>query len=195
MWAWRSHCLFCLWPSVGYAKTTAWAFDVTEVIVDYSLLSAPMFVWASHGTQREERRLPFISTLIFLCDGWLSYCVICAFEKCSFEQKKLPASKSYNQAQLSECGCVLATRPSKEVCTSATQKKCHWCVAFKFMTLYSCYEFKKQNKFVLQIWKQKTKVLSDSIAIHQIILRMRKKKVLCKQFSQIYFWKNFFQIA
>lgn len=50
------------------------------------------------GHRGERQRPPFISTLIFLCDGWLSYCVICAFEKCSLEQKKLSASKSYNQA-------------------------------------------------------------------------------------------------
>lgn len=53
------------------------------------------------GHRGDRQRLPFISTLIFLCDGWLSYCVICAFEKCSLEQKKLPSSKSYNQAQFS----------------------------------------------------------------------------------------------
>lgn len=100
---WHSHCLFCLWPSVGFLSTTVWAFDVTEVIVDYSLLSASIFIRASHGTQKRERQgLPFISTLIFLCDGWLSYCVICAFEKCSLEQKKLPSSKSYKHAQWSE---------------------------------------------------------------------------------------------
>lgn len=90
---------------MGFPSITVWPFDVTEVIVDYSLLSASIFIRASHGTRRRERerehRLPFTSALIFLCDGWLSYCVICAFEKCSLEQKKLPASKSYNQAQFS----------------------------------------------------------------------------------------------
>lgn len=33
------------------------------------------------GHRGERQRLPFISALIFLCDGWLSYCVICAFWK------------------------------------------------------------------------------------------------------------------
>lgn len=51
---WHSHCLFCLRPSVGFPSITVWAFDVTEVIVDYSLLSASIFIWASHGTQRRE---------------------------------------------------------------------------------------------------------------------------------------------
>lgn len=74
------------------------------------LCCLPQYSSALHMGHRGERekegekehRLPFISALIFLCDGWLSYCVICAFEKCSLEQKKLPASKSYNQAQFSE---------------------------------------------------------------------------------------------
>lgn len=52
----------------------------------------PNFTW---DTEEGGHRLPFIPPLIFLCDGWLSYCVICAFEKRSTEQKKLPASKSY----------------------------------------------------------------------------------------------------
>lgn len=74
------------------------------------LCCLPQYSSALHMGHRGERekegekehRLPFICALIFLCDGWLSYCVICAFEKCSLEQKKLPASKSYNQAQFSE---------------------------------------------------------------------------------------------
>lgn len=51
----HSHCLFCLRPSVGFPSITVWPFDVTEVIVDYSLLSASIFIRASHGTRRRER--------------------------------------------------------------------------------------------------------------------------------------------
>lgn len=79
-----------LWPP--HPRTTAWRFDVTEVIVDCSLLSASIFIRASHGTQKRERerqRLPFIATLIFLCDGWLSYCVICAFWKMLFGAEEI----------------------------------------------------------------------------------------------------------
>ena len=68
-------CLFSLRPSVGFPRNPVWPFDVTEVIVDCSPLSASIFLPAElTGTT-----LPFIPTLIFLCDGWLSYCVICAF--------------------------------------------------------------------------------------------------------------------
>lgn len=46
---------FVFGPLWAFPSTTVWAFDVTEVIVDYSLLSASIFIAASHGTPRGER--------------------------------------------------------------------------------------------------------------------------------------------
>ena len=130
---------FVFGPLWAFPSTTVWAFDVTEVIVDYSLLSASIFIAASHGTPRRERegerrrereseqRLPFISTLIFLCDGWLSYCVICAFWKMLLgaeEINQLPNHTIKHSAP--EKG---TQRTIKK--WSKLQKWCHWSGGFK----------------------------------------------------------------
>lgn len=41
---------FVLEPLWVSTSTTVWPFDATEVIVDYSPLSASIFICASHGT-------------------------------------------------------------------------------------------------------------------------------------------------
>lgn len=90
----QHHCLD-LWCHQGYC----WLFSA--VCLDIH----PGFTLGHRGERGEGQGPPFISTLIFHCDGWLSYCVICAFwkeKKSSSERKKWPASKSYNQAQFSE---------------------------------------------------------------------------------------------
>lgn len=105
---WHSRCWFCLWPSVGFPSTSVWAFDVYEVIVDYPLLSPSRFICASNERQsRERQRLPFISTLIFICDGWLSHCVILFFEKCSLGHKKWLSSQSNKEKKsILKKGCA-----------------------------------------------------------------------------------------
>ena len=107
-----------LWPSVGFPHAVPLSVRLS-VCLSGPLMSPrllltilcclPQYSSELHMGHRGERQsLPFISTLIFLCDGWLSYCVICAF------WKMLHGAEEITSLQIIQSSTVLWKKPGVE---------------------------------------------------------------------------------